>query len=295
MTYSMTGYGKETANYKGRLLTVEVRTLNSKQADLNLRIPSIFREKEFELRDIAATTLNRGKIDIYIQRDLAPGESATELNEPLVASYYHRLKKVESQFPETGSNNATDYLNLIMKMPEVLSPATKELDADEYDVLREAVINCLKKCQDFRSQEGAKLSDVLADSVRKILSGLTSVEPMEEDRIRRIRERISTNLSDEVKSQSQLDEDRFEQELIYYLEKLDITEEKVRLKAHCDFFLKTLEDNGPKGKKLSFISQEMGREINTLGSKAQHSDIQRLVVGMKDELEKIKEQVLNVL
>jgi uncharacterized protein (TIGR00255 family) len=180
-------------------------------------------------------------------------------------------------------------------MPEVLSPATKELDADEYNVLREAVINCLNKCQDFRSQEGAKLSDVLADSVRKILSGLTSVEPMEEDRIRRIRERISTNLSDEVKSQSQLDEDRFEQELIYYLEKLDITEEKVRLKAHCDFFLKTLEDNGPKGKKLSFISQEMGREINTLGSKAQHSDIQRLVVGMKDELEKIKEQVLNVL
>ena len=291
----MTGYGKETANFNGRLLTVEIRTLNSKQADLNLRIPSIFREKEFELRDLVSSVLNRGKIDIYIQRDLAPGESATELNEPLVTSYYHRLKKVESEFIESGSNNATDYLNLIMKMPEVMSPAAKELDADEYDILRNAVTECLNKCQAFRGQEGNKLAVVLADSVQKILAGLASVEPMEEDRIQRIRERISTNLSDEVKKQSQMDEDRFEQELIYYLEKLDITEEKVRLKAHCDFFLKTLEDDGPKGKKLSFISQEMGREINTLGSKAQHSDIQRLVVGMKDELEKIKEQVLNVL
>ena len=295
MTYSMTGYGKESTNYNGRLLTVEVRTLNSKQADLNLRIPSIFREKEFELRDIVASTLNRGKIDIYIQRDLAPGESATELNQPLVSSYYKLLKKVESQFVEGGSNSATDYLNLIMKMPEVMSPSAKELDSDEYAVLRKAVIDCLKKCQDFRSQEGAKLADVLAASVNKILSDLSSVEPMEEDRIKRLRERISTNLTDEVNSQTKMDDDRFEQELIYYLEKLDITEEKVRLKAHCDFFLTTLDIDGPKGKKLSFISQEMGREINTLGSKAQHYEIQRLVVGMKDELEKIKEQVLNVL
>lgn len=295
MTYSMTGYGKQSANYNGRLLTVEVRTLNSKQADLNLRIPSIFREKEFELRDLIATTLNRGKIDVFIQRDLAPGESGTQLNESLISSYYELLKKVEKQFKEPSSNNAADYLNLIMKMPEVLSPAGVELEDDEYQVLKTAVENCLQSCQDFRSQEGMKLVKVLGDSARSILQNLKEIETMEDDRIQRIRERISTNLAEELKSQSKLDNDRFEQELIFYIEKLDITEEKVRLNAHCDFFLKTLSEDGPKGKKLSFISQEMGREINTLGSKAQHSDIQRLVVGMKDELEKIKEQVLNIL
>lgn len=295
MTLSMTGYGKQTANYKGRLLTVEVRTLNSKQADLNFRIPSIFREKEFELRDIAATKLNRGKIDISIQRDLAPGESTLELNEPLVASYYKVIKKIEAQIDADSNGSATDYLNLVLKMPDVLTPASNELDQDEYQIVKIAFEQCLDKCLEFRGQEGKKLQHVLAESTELILKYLGEVKSLEEDRIKRIRERINSNLNEELKNQAQIDADRFEQELIYYLEKLDITEEKVRLNAHCDYFLKTLTEDGPKGKKLSFISQEMGREINTLGSKAQHSEIQRLVVGMKEELEKIKEQVLNVL
>jgi uncharacterized protein (TIGR00255 family) len=295
MTYSMTGYGKHSSTYNGRVLTVEIRTLNSKQADMNVRMPSIYREKEFEIRDTLSNELIRGKIDLSIQRDLAPGESGTELNEGLVGHYYDLIKKLETSYVEEGATSATDYMNLIMKMPEITSPASESLEADEYLVLRNSIENCLSSCMAFREQEGAKLVDVLRASVESILTGLEGVGPMEADRIANIRGRISNNLKEDQGENAQIDRDRFEQELIYYLEKLDITEEKVRLKAHCDFFLATLSEHGSKGKKLSFIGQEMGREINTLGSKAQHSEMQRLVVGMKDELEKIKEQVLNVL
>ena len=275
MTYSMTGYGKHSSTYNGRVLTVEIRTLNSKQADINVRMPSIYREKEFEIRDLLSSGLNRGKIDLSIQRDLAPGESGTQLNEHLVEHYYKLIKKMEYAFEENGSSSATDYMNLIMKMPEVTSPATESLEAEEYELLKELVENCITRCMAFREQEGAKLVEVLKDSVESILGGLEGVSPMEADRISRIRDRISNNLKEDQNENSQLDRDRFEQELIYYLEKLDITEEKVRLKAHCDFFLKTLLEKGSKGKKLSFIGQEMGREINTLGSKAQHSEMQK--------------------
>ena len=294
MTFSMTGYGKSSCQYKGRVLTLEIRSLNSKQGDLNLRIPAIYREKELEMREVISSHLDRGKIDLSIQRDLADGETATELNESLVDAFYKRLKKLEANMDEESSKNSVDYLSLIMKMPDVLKPAAIELETGEFAALKIALIECLVSVNEFRKQEGAKLESVLANGAKNIKEGLERIIPFEEDRINRIKKRIYNNLGDDAENAS-FDKDRFEQELIYYLEKLDITEEKVRLEAHCDYFLKTLEEESIKGKKLSFIAQEMGREINTLGSKAQHSEMQRIVVEMKDELEKIKEQALNVL
>lgn len=285
------------ATFMGRVLTIEIRTLNSKQADLNVRVPSLYREKEFELRDALSAELYRGKIDLIITRDLAPGEGTTALNETLVQNYYHLLKKMEAGMSEPTGQTTTDYLNLILKMPDALKSAADELDPAEYAVLRQAFDTCMQHVMAFRAQEGGKLEIVLRDSVQRIQTLLKAVEPFEGERMERIRQRITTNLSDDSNEGSTLafDKDRFEQELIYYLEKLDISEEKVRLSAHCEYFLQTMKDEQFKGKKLSFIAQEMGREINTLGSKAQHSEMQRLVVEMKDELEKIKEQVLNVL
>lgn len=293
MTYSMTGYGKHADTHEGRIITVELRTLNSKQADINLRMPSLYREMEFELRDLLSAGLNRGKIDVSVQRDLAPGEAANTINEPLVRRYSKMLKKTESDLGLVNSDEG--HLGIVMNMPDVFTTETSELKEAEKAVLKEAIKKCITQCQQFREQEGAKLHSVLADGVKIILEKLLEVEPHERDRIERIRGRINGNLTEGLSDGANVDKDRFEQELIYYLEKIDISEEKVRLKAHCDFFLKTLTDGEVKGKKLGFISQEMGREINTLGSKAQHTEIQKLVVGMKDELEKIKEQVLNVL
>jgi uncharacterized protein (TIGR00255 family) len=294
-TYSMTGYGKHSASYQGRVITVEIRTLNSKQSDVNVRMPSIYREKEFAMRDMLSEQLHRGKIDLSIQRDLAPDEASAVLNETLVGNYYTLLKKLEKGMEEDSSKSATDYLSLIMKMPDALKPASDELQDEEFQVLHNTLVECIKKCNGFREQEGAKLALVLADGTKNILANLKTIEPMEAERIERIKSRITGSLTEGQTDSNNFDRDRFEQELIFYLEKIDITEEKVRLKAHCDFFLKTLNEEELKGKKLSFIAQEMGREINTLGSKAQHFEIQKLVVGMKDELEKIKEQMLNVL
>ena len=279
----------------GRALTIEIRSLNSKQGDINVRMPSVYREKEIEMRELIASKLERGKIDLSIQRDLAEGEASNELNEALVASYYKLFKKLEENLDEAPGSSSVDYLSLILKMPDVLKPSAELLEEDEYQILYASLIECIEKVQAFRKQEGLKLEAVLKQGVENIHAMLRAVEPLEQERLDRIKSRITGNLGEDGGDMPEFDRDRFEQELIYYLEKLDITEEKVRLNAHCEYFLTTLMDEEIKGKKLSFIAQEMGREINTLGSKAQHSAIQRLVVGMKDELEKIKEQVLNVL
>ncbi|MEZ4722866.1 MAG: DUF1732 domain-containing protein [Flavobacteriales bacterium] len=291
----MTGYGKHTSTYNGRSITVEVKTLNSKQADLNLRLPSVYREKEFEIRDRLSVQLVRGKIDLTIQRELAEGESTSGINKELVAKHFQEIKELEERLGNSSESTTLDYLALALKMPDVFQQTSDEIDEKELQVLMDAVEQCISNCLEFRRQEGEKLELVLRESTEKILGGLIMVEPLEQERIDRIRGRISNNLSDEGNESTSYDRDRFEQELIYYMEKLDISEEKVRLRAHCEYFVKTMAEEEFKGKKLSFIAQEMGREINTLGSKAQHSDIQRIVVGMKDELEKIKEQVLNVL
>lgn len=294
MTHSMTGYGKHSVSYKGRVLTIEIRSLNSKQTDLNVRMPAIYREKEFELRDLLSNKLHRGKIDLSIQRDLAPGEASTNLNDKLVKTYYDRIKKIEAELEEPGADTATEYIALITKLPDTLKPVSEDLDEDEYEALVSGIEKSLEMADDFRAQEGAKLEVVLRTSTESIAALLKSIEPLEVERLAKIRAKLQAGI-DEIKDSQKFDSDRYEQELIYYLEKLDITEEKVRLQAHCDYFLKTLAEEHLKGKKLSFIAQEMGREINTLGSKSQNSDMQRVVVEMKDELEKIKEQVLNVL
>ncbi len=294
MTHSMTGYGKHSVSYKGRVLTIEIRSLNSKQTDLNVRMPAIYREKEFELRDLLSNKLHRGKIDLSIQRDLAPGEASTNLNDKLVKTYYDRIKKIEAELEEPGADTATEYIALITKLPDTLKPVSEDLDEDEYEALVSGIEKSLEMADGFRAQEGAKLEIVLRTSTESIAALLKSIEPLEVERLAKIRAKLQAGI-DEIKDSQKFDPDRYEQELIYYLEKLDITEEKVRLQAHCDYFLKTLAEEHLKGKKLSFIAQEMGREINTLGSKSQNSDMQRVVVEMKDELEKIKEQVLNVL
>jgi uncharacterized protein (TIGR00255 family) len=293
MTFSMTGYGKAVATYNGRILTVEIRTLNSKQGDLNIRMPSIYREKEMELRDLIFNKVGRGKVDLTIQRDLSEGEGINQINTRLVKQYYAQIKSLASEMEESSSDNALAYLDLILKLPDALKPMGDELEQGEFEALLDAVHNCIASVNDFRASEGKKLELVLLESNDLIANLLAAIEPFEKERIERIRQRITQSLEDN--EGVSVDKDRFEQELIYYMEKLDVSEEKVRLKSHCEYFVKTIEEDGSKGKKLSFIAQEMGREINTLGSKAQHSEIQRIVVTMKDELEKIKEQVLNVL
>ena len=290
----MTGYGKTVCQYNGRGLTIEIRTLNSKQGDVNVRMPSIYREKEIALRDLISSELQRGKIDLSIQRDLADEEMTSEINEALVTHYYEMIKRMESKIEGNASADSVEYLSLIFKLPDVLKPVSEQLTEEEFDVLSEGLASCIDHVKAFRKQEGAKLELVLRAGAERIASLLEDAAPFEQARIDKIRGRITNSLGDDADASS-FDKDRFEQELIYYLEKLDITEEKVRLKAHCEYFLKTLDTEEVKGKKLSFIAQEMGREINTLGSKAQHSEMQRVVVDMKDELEKIKEQVLNVL
>lgn len=290
----MTGYGKSVCQYNGRALTIEIRTLNSKQGDINVRMPSIYREKELELRDLISSQLQRGKIDLSIQRDLANEELSSEVNEALVTRYYEMIKRMEAKIEGNSTADSVEYLSLIFKLPDVLKPVSEQLEEAEYAALCVGLTECIESVKAFRKQEGAKLELVLRSGTERIAALLDDVVPFEQARMEKIRGRISNGLGDAADSSS-FDSDRFEQELIYYLEKLDITEEKVRLKAHCEYFLKTLSEEEIKGKKLSFIAQEMGREINTLGSKAQHSDMQRVVVDMKDELEKIKEQVLNVL
>jgi uncharacterized protein (TIGR00255 family) len=293
MTFSMTGYGKAVATYQGRIITVEIRTLNSKQGDLNVRMPSIYREREMELRNTVAEQVGRGKVDLSIQRDLADGEGSNQINQAMVNNYYEQLQGLANGMKEQKPDDALAYLDLILQLPDALKPVSEELEDGEYTALTQALDECITAVNRFRAQEGEKLEAVLRDGTQAILDLMSDVEPFEKERIERIRKRILQNLDDADGVST--DKDRFEQELIYYLEKLDVSEEKVRLKAHCEYFINTLQEEGAKGKKLSFISQEMGREINTLGSKAQHSEIQRIVVRMKDELEKIKEQVLNVL
>lgn len=289
MIYSMTGYGKCSKEVNGKKITIEVRTLNSKGLDLNLKIPGLFREKENEIRNLISAKLDRGKVDFWLnQEDL--GESANvKIDASLVKSYYKQLKKLGTEL-ETD----TDWMQVIFRMPDVVKPADGEITEKDWKALEEIANEALSQCMKFRRSEGETLQVALIEHVKRIEELMKGVEPFEANRVTRLRERILKNLDDSIKD-GKIDKDRFEQEIIFYLEKLDITEEKIRLKSHLDYFIETLKSEGFNGRKLNFIGQEMGREINTLGSKANDSDIQKLVVLMKDELEKIKEQVLNVL
>lgn len=288
MIHSMTGFGKAEVVLEDKKVTIEIKSLNSKQADINTRISSLYREKELELRKLITSEVKRGKIDFSLYSENIGTTSNVQINKELIESYYKQLTDLSF----AGGMNL-DFLQVVMRMPDVLVNQKTELDASEWNTIMEGVKQAISKFTDFREQEGSAMAEDLTARVQFIKNELTKVENFESERIEKVKGRLKENL--EKLEEANVDQNRFEQEIIYYLEKFDVTEEKVRLANHCDYFLKTMDLDAGQGKKLGFICQEMGREINTLGSKANHQEIQKIVVDMKDNLEKIKEQVLNVL
>jgi uncharacterized protein (TIGR00255 family) len=295
MIKSMTGFGKATLEMGSRKFTVEIKSLNSKQLDINTRIAGPYREKELEIRAELGRTLERGKIDFSISIDNNGDGSGLVINKPLIRNYYNQLRELAIELNEPES---LALLPVITRMPDVLKTEREELDENEWQAVNSTIKEALKQINSFRLQEGLLLEKDMINRIAIILSLLVEVEPFEKQRIVFLRERMMRNQAEyrEVNANlEKFDENRFEQELFYFLEKLDITEEKVRLRQHCNYFTETLADPASNGRKLGFILQEIGREINTLGSKANDADMQKLVVQMKDELEKIKEQILNIL
>lgn len=284
----MTGFGKATKAWQDKKFTAEARSLNSKQLDLNLRLPGAYREKELELRTEAGKLLERGKADVSVYIEFTGEVKAVSINRPLALNYYKELKSFSEEINET--NNV---LPLILKMPEVMRSERQEPDENEWANIKETVLEAIQQLDKFRQDEGKVLENEITNRINSIASLLKEVEAFDKARTPALREKMRKNISEFI-AEEKIDQNRFEQEMIYYLEKLDITEEKVRLKTHCDYFLKTMKEPGA-GRKLGFISQELGREINTIGSKCNDAKMQQAVVQMKDELEKIKEQLLNVL
>lgn len=291
MILSMTGYGRAVATYGTKKIYAEIKSLNSKAIDLSTRIAPLYREKEMEIRTLIAQQLERGKIDfsLWIEEDSAT--LATPINKALVESYYHQIKAISET---TGIPEPTDWYTTLMRMPDVLTRTeVKELSEEEWTVARSVVVEAIERLMDFRRQEGDALEKKFTEKLDNIAALLASIAPYEQERTEKIRERILDSLQKSLGVE--YDKNRFEQELIYYIEKLDINEEKQRLTNHLSYFRETMSDGHGQGKKLGFIAQEMGREINTTGSKSNHAEMQIIVVKMKDELEQIKEQVLNVM
>lgn len=287
MIRSMTGFGKAVAQLPGKKLTVEIKSLNSKGLDLNLRLPSSHREMDVEVREALASGIIRGKADIGFFVELTGAEEAPAINTEVVKGYVRQLNSIAR---ELGLES--DVLALAMRMPDSMKGESKEVSEEERKAVMETIHEALKNYNEFRRREGDHLEEDLRNNIKTIRDLLAEVPKYEEERIVNTRDRIRKALEG---LETKVDENRFEQELIFYLEKYDVNEEKVRLAGHLDHFEESLEKNDVHGRKLGFISQEIGREINTLGSKANHVEMQKLVVGMKEELEKIKEQVLNVL
>ena len=291
MIKSMTGYGKAVCELSNKNITVEIKSLNSKLADIYLRIPTLYREIESEIRNIIMNSAKRGKIECTITVDNLNGESGATINQTAVKQYYSQLMEIRKEL-EIGQDEPM--LQTILRLPESLKTEKEELDEVENIALKSAISEALNQLEAFRIQEGNSIESDILERIQTIEELLSQINNYETARTDKIKERIKNNLF-EFFSQESYDKNRFEQELIYYLEKLDITEEKVRLKNHCDYFRQVTREDELAGKKLGFICQEIGREINTIGSKANDFDIQKIVVLMKDELEKIKEQLMNVL
>lgn len=291
MIKSMTGYGIASYDSGKTKYTVEIKSLNSKFLELSLRLPKIFSEKEFQLRNDCSKQIDRGKVNLSINVEQANSNvKAAGIDRDLLKHYYNQLKSVSDELNEPGGN----LLQLALGLPEVVKYEEDTVSDDEWKLVEKTFQQAMTNFQKFRSDEGNVLEADIKMRIGIILKNLELVEIEEPKRVPVIRERLNQFLSEAVGAES-IDKNRFEQELIYYIDKLDITEEKIRLKSHCDYFIETLKNADANGKKLGFISQEIGREINTLGSKANDAAMQKLVVGMKEELEKIKEQLLNVL
>ena len=291
MIQSMTGYGNAVVSYKDKKIHVEIKSLNSKQLDLQTRIAPLYREKEMECRAMVTEALIRGKVDMSVWIEKESAVDATPVNAALVENYYHQLKDVAQK---VGIPEPADWLYTLTRMPDVLTKTEVEtLEDEEWAVVKGAVADALKSLVDFRKQEGAALQKKFTEKIDNIAQLLADIEPYEKGRVEKIKTRIEGGLKQIP--DVEYDKNRLEQELIYYIEKLDISEEKQRLANHLKYFRETMEEPAGQGKKLGFIAQEMGREINTTGSKSNQAEMQNIVVKMKDELEQIKEQVLNAL
>ncbi len=285
MIQSMTGFGKHVIQLPTKKITVELKSLNSKSLDLNVRMPSAYREKELELRQIIANSLVRGKVDVGLYLELTGDETAAQINEVAVRQYMSQLRSI-------ADGDDLRLLEMALRMPDAMRTEREDIDTDEYEAILLALKEALKEIHKFRTEEGKVLESDFKDRLKTLNVLLKKVVDMDPDRLSTVRERLEKAVVD---LKTEIDANRFEQELIYYLEKYDITEEKVRLANHLEYFATTLKSADSNGKKLGFITQEIGREINTIGSKANFAPMQQIVVQMKDELEKIKEQMLNVL
>lgn len=292
MIRSMTGFGKHLIETDEKNVAVEIRTLNSKQLDIYLKIPQAYREKELAMRNLIGRVLQRGKIEVSITIKQLSFSFQPIINIPLAENYFFQFKQLAENLEQKTTLN--DVLPVLIKLPDVLSSPKEEIGPEEWQRVLEGIEKATAEVDEFRRQEGKSLARDLNQRIHVITNLLQGVDPFEKERSSRIKERISANL-DAFLQEFQSDKNRLEQEMIYYIQKLDITEEKIRLQKHCQYFLETLDDGASVGKKLGFISQEIGREINTMGSKANDVDIQKIVVLMKDELEKIKEQLFNIL
>jgi uncharacterized protein (TIGR00255 family) len=290
MTHSMTGFGKSEVTIGHLHINIEIRSLNSKFLDLTLKIPSVFKEIDSSLRSTIKNDLKRGKVELAIHYEKINSSSRITINKEQLKNYYNQLKEIST---ELNDQNDKDFMGYALKLPEVIQHQKETVDKQSNEILINAVKEACKDLNSFRKKEGESLRKELLNYVNSILDNLTKINPFEKERLPKVKQKLLRSV-EELNLKSQIDEKRLEQELIYYAEKLDLTEEKVRLKEHCIHFMETLKEMN-SGKKLGFITQEMGREINTLGSKAHHLSIQKIVVEMKDELEKIKEQVLNIL
>ena len=282
----MTGFGKATLQLPTKKITIEVKSLNSKGLDLNVRMPSLYREMELGLRNLIASKLERGKIDFSIYIESTAEQTSTRVNVPIVKAYINQLLEV---YPDADT---TELMKMAVRMPDTMKVEREEIDESEWATIQNVIEEALQNILNFRKDEGESLEKEFQLRIGNIRQFMNEALALDPERVQAIKERLQTAIAE---LQVNVDENRFEQELIYYLEKLDITEEKVRLTNHLDYFLDTIKGTEANGRKLGFITQEMGREINTMGSKSNHAQMQKLVVQMKDELEKIKEQVLNVL
>lgn len=291
MVQSMTGFGKSTCEYGNKKIVVEIKSLNSKQLDLSTRISGLYREKDIEIRTELSQQLERGKIDFALYVDNSGKESVSQINQSVLMAYYEQIKQISDNLKIDVPAN---WFDVLLRLPDALKTDTVEMDENEWKEIKIAVNQAIEQLKEFRIQEGKSLENVFITKINRIAELLEQVAPFEGERIEKIKAKLEENLQS-ISDKISYDKNRLEQELIFYIEKLDVNEEKVRLKTHLDYFIETMQHEKSPGKKLGFIAQEIGREVNTLGSKSNHSEMQKIVVLMKDELEQIKEQVLNVL
>lgn len=291
MIRSMTGFGSASIQVGNKTILAEIKSVNSKFFDLSLRLPSAFREKELEIRAELNRTIERGKVECTVSIESPEAQRRASFNVDLLKAYHEELKNVQRSL---NIQDGTDMLRTLLTMPDVMVTEKNGMSEEDWNTLQQVLANAVKSFDSFRKKEGATLKVDLEQRIKAIQENMAKLEPFEKNRIEQVRKKLQTSLEEFIQV-SEIDRNRFEQELIYYLEKLDITEEKVRLSSHCTYFLKTMNEEVSSGKKLSFIAQEIGREINTIGSKSNEAAMQMIVVDMKDDLEKVKEQVLNII